>query len=149
MPRLFWNDEKIEELKRLVSEKENNSKIARILGTSEDAVKMKLSRMKIRKGNRGGKSKLEIENQKNNKTDLATRIRILQGEEIRTDKPYFSFPDEQIRRWLRKDGFVSFSKEVLGIALQNYQKEMLRNIMNHKRVCVVAGRARARASRLP
>ena len=138
MPRLFWNHDKTDALMRLASEGKTNLQIARILETSEPAIKMKLSREGIKKGRVGAKSNLERSVLE--AYDLATRIRILRGEEIRKDKPHFSFTDDQIKRWLEPDGFVIFAKELLGTDLQDYQVEMIRNIINRKRVCIVAGR---------
>ncbi len=138
MPRKFWSKGRVEALREFVERGKSVDYIAKFFGVSPSAVKMAMSRNKIYRRMRSGKTKLEKKRQSNQ--DLATRIRILRDEEIREDTPKFSFTDEQIKRWLEKDGFVLFAKELLGVELQNYQIEMMRNILNHKRVCIVAGR---------
>ena len=99
MPRLFWNIEKISTLQHLVSEGKTNLHIANIFGTSESAIKMKLSREGIKKGNVGAKSKLDNKIRIN--MNLVTRIRVLKGEEIRANNTEFGFSDDQIKRWLK------------------------------------------------
>lgn len=136
--RTLWTKDKLNAIEDLLSEGTSQKEIARQMGTTYGMVRKLIHQYKLQSKSQVGQSLMEKKNAKD--TDLATRIRILTGEEIRKDNPYFSFTDEQIGRWLEKDGFVLFAKELLNVELQEYQTEMLRKILNQKRVCIVAGR---------
>jgi hypothetical protein len=135
MARRLWTRDKLDVIERLLSDGKSYSDIAKEMGITEINLRFLISHYKLKPSGESQKKAI-----KRAKDDLATRIRILRGEEIRKDKPYFSFTDEQIAKWLERDGFVLFAKELLDVELQDYQIEMIRNILNHKRVCVVAGR---------
>jgi hypothetical protein len=133
-----WDNKEIDLIKEFLEFGKSIGFIASHFQTSSDNIRMVMSRngLKVKNNQSGAPSTLE----RRQKTDLATRIRMLLGEELLETKGEFSFSDEQIRRWIEPRGFILFAKEVLSIDLQDYQIEMIDNILNHKRVCIVAGR---------
>ena len=84
---------------------------------------------------------MKISELKASKNDLATRIRILRGEEVRKEEAHFGFNDEQVKQWFDgASGVDKFCKDVLGVELQEYQLEMVKLMQAHKRCCFVLGR---------
>lgn len=133
-----WTERELSLLKEFIEAGKSIDFIASHFQTTPENIRMVMSRngLKVKNSQSGAPSNLE----KHNKIDLVTRIRMLKGEEILLTEQKFSFTDEQIKRWLEQKGFIDFAKEVLNIELQDYQIEMIENILNHKRVCIVAGR---------
>lgn len=134
----YWTEKELNLLKEFLEADKSVDFIASHFQTTSQNVRMVMSRnnLKVKQSQVGAPSKFQREK----KEDLATRIRMLRGEELLLTKAQFSFTDEQIRKWIEPNGFILFAKEVLNIDLQDYQIEMIENILNHKRVCIVAGR---------
>lgn len=144
MPKRLWTPERLDKLRNLLREKISTKEIAEYFGVDESAIRQVMYREGIKRSNLGQhRSKLEKKHRekKDEKKDLATRIRILKGEELRKEEPQFGFSDEQLSRWLNgKNGCNLFCREVLGVELQDYQLEMVEKMINHKRCCFVMGR---------
>ena len=133
-----WTEKEISLLKEFLEAGKSVDFIASHFQTSPENIRMIMSRngLKVKNNQSGAPSKLQRER----KIDLATRIRMLLGEELLETEKVFCFSDEQIKKWLEPEGFVIFAKEVLGIDLQQYQIGFIKSILNSKRVCWVAGR---------
>lgn len=141
MKLLRWTPERLDKLRELLIQKKPTQEIAAYFGVDEFAIRQAMYRHKIKRGDRGAKSKLEGKHEEKVRTDLATRIRILKGEEKKEDTPHFGFTDDQIRRWLTEpQGYSLFCKEVLGVQLQDYQRQMFDLVLNYPRCCFVIGR---------
>jgi len=112
--------------------------IASHFQTSPQNIRMVMSRknLRVRENKSGAPSNL----QRKKSVDLATRIRMLKGEEVLITENKFLFTDEQIKSWLEPRGYITFAKEVLGVILQDYQIEIIEKVLNSKRTCIVAGR---------
>jgi phage terminase large subunit-like protein len=139
MPRRKWTRDRLNTIEQLLAKGKPYPEIAREMGTSQVNLRYLIHhyKLKSRGGNRG-KSIKKI------REDLATRIRILRGEEIRQTEPVFGFTDDQLRRWFPEehgiDALQTFCKEVLNIELQGYQLKMSGIMHNHRRSCFVLGR---------
>jgi len=149
-----WTPERIDKVRELVSEGIPDKEIARMFGVNPVALrkmrhvhKIPRTGVKLKNGKLTSQGKLEgalrdiYEEQK--KLDLATRIRILKGEEIRKTEPKYGFTDDQIERWIPSGGVKAcdlFCKEVLNVELQDYQLEMVDKMLNHKRCVFILGR---------
>ena len=134
-----WNEKEVSLIKEFLESGKSIDFIASHFQTSPDNIRMVMSRnsLKVKNSQSGAPSKLNREK----KIDLATRIRMLLGEELLETAREFAFTDEQIKKWLEPEGFILFAKEVLNIELQDYQIEFIKNLLNSKRACWVAGRA--------
>lgn len=133
-----WTDKEVSLIEEFLEADKSVDFIASHFQTTPENIRMIMSRndLKVKNSNSGAPSRLSREQ----KIDLATRIRMLKGEELLVTNKQFSFTDDQIKKWLEPRGFIAFAKEVLSIELQDYQIEMIENILGHKRVCIVAGR---------
>jgi len=131
-----WTVDRLDKLKELLSEGLSYREIAKAFGTTATNIGYTISKYRIKPMLKGKIKELRKESE-----DLATRIRILKGELIRTEPSHFAFTDEQIKRWLKGvRGCYLFCKQVLNVRLQRYQFGMIRNMIEHKRCCFVMGR---------
>lgn len=131
-----WTIDKIDKLNELLSQDLSREEISRMFGVSVNNLNFTIHKYKVETKNKG-----KIKEMKQTETDLATRIRILKGELLREEAPKFAFADDQIKRWLNGvEGCVLFCKEVLNVELQDYQVEMVKNMINHKRNVFLLGR---------
>jgi hypothetical protein len=136
---LRWTDKDIALVKEFLDSAKSVDFIASHFKTSPANIRMLMSRNKlyVKNSDSGAPSTLE----RMQEMDLATRIRMLRGEELLQTEKKFCFEDEQIKRWLEPKGYVIFAKEVLGIELQSYQIEAIEKMLSSKRFVWVAGRA--------
>lgn len=140
MPPARWSEKDIALIWEFLNSEKSVGFIASHFQTTEQNIRMVMSRNRLAvKQNKAGKpSTLE---RKNSSLDLATRIRILKGEELRIVPPKESFTEAQIQGWLSgSQGCNSFCQEVLGVELQPYQLEMIDKMLKHKRFVAVCGR---------
>ncbi|MFH1587141.1 MAG: hypothetical protein ABID38_04750 [Candidatus Diapherotrites archaeon] len=136
-----WTQANKDRFVELLKEGESLKEIAEYFGCSYSVIKWVKSKYKLSKRLVGGKKHRKIEELKASKKDLATRIRVLRGEEVRTQQAHFGFTDEQLKNWFKgTTGVDKFCKDVLGIELQDYQLEMVKLMLNHKRCVFVLGR---------
>lgn len=136
-----WTTEDIKLLKEFLANDKSVPFIAQHFGIKPTALRMFMSRRGIRvHDSKSGKPGDFIRN-RNKEIDLATRIRVLKGEELRQDAPRAFFTDEQIQTWISGvEGFSKFCKEVLSVEMQPYQLEMCEKMLNSRRCCFVMGR---------
>lgn len=131
-----WTKDKLNAIEELLSQGLKHGEIARQMGTSVSNLDFLIHYYRLKSA-----PKSKLKELKKKSSDLATRIRILRGELVRTEPSKFAFSDEQIRRWFNTvEGCSLFAKEVLGVELQDYQLEMVKNMIEHKRCCFVMGR---------
>lgn len=140
-----WTPQHLETIKSFVREGKGLDYIARSFETSISNVKVVCCRNGIRikdlrQHNLAG-APSGLERVRVALPDLATRIRILKGEQLRVALPKDAFSEEQLKSWLSgSPGCDQFCKEVLSVELQAYQLEMVDKMLKHKRFVAVCGR---------
>lgn len=136
-----WTPERIDKFRELLAEGKDLDYIAGYFGVSYAAVKQAKYFHKVKKLKPGKKNVQLKEAKALNKRDLASRIRVLKGEELRKEAPVFGFSDKQLRQWFDEtEGVDKFCKDVLRIELQPYQLQMVELMLSRKRCCFVLGR---------
>lgn len=77
--------------------------------------------------------------------DVATRIMELTGQQPKPQEPRTIIADETLLKWIEgNDGFIAFVEDMIiergeHVKLQDYQKEMSQNFLDHSRVVICAG----------
>ncbi|MFA6269008.1 MAG: hypothetical protein WCW13_03495 [archaeon] len=133
-----WTGERLDKFGELLEQGKSLQDVADYFGTSYDNIRQVKSTYKIGK-NLITKPKVTVKLLE--KSDLASRIRVLRGEEVRVDEAHFGFTDEQLQSWFSGvSGFVQFCLDVLKVELQDYQVRMAEMMIEHKRCCFVLGR---------
>ena len=140
--KINWTPERIRTLKEFVESGKPAEFIASHFRITPNNLRVNMKRFGISmKQKQTGKDGTLLQKKRKQAEDLATRIRILKGEEIRTTKATTYFKDEQIKPWLEGvEGCDRFCKEVLNVELQDYQLEIVHNLLNHKRCVNILGR---------
>ncbi len=135
-----WTKKEIKTIEQMLKEGKSVNYISTKFGITEENLRMIMSRnnLKVLVENRSGKSKLQSKREQ----DIATRIRILKGEEIRITEPLAKFTDEQLHKW--KNNTVEccdkFCRDVLNVELQDYQLLCIEKMLKTKRFVGVMGR---------
>jgi len=136
-----WTPERIDKFTELLSEGRGLEYVADYFGVSYHAVKQAKYFHKVKKLKPGKKHAKLKEAKALDKRDLASRIRVLKGEELRKEASAFGFSDKQVRRWFDgAEGVDKLCTDVLGIELQPYQLQMIKLMLSRKRCCFVLGR---------
>ena len=136
-----WTPERIDKFTELLSEGRSLEYVADYFGVSYTAAKQAKYFHKVKKLKPGKKNVQLKEVKELNRRDLASRIRVLKGEELRKEVPLFGFSDKQLKQWFDNvEGVDKFCKDVLGIELQPYQLKMVKLMLSRKRCCFVLGR---------
>ncbi len=131
--------EDLEFLKACIKENKSTAQISALLGINPNALRMRCSRagisLKNKSNYKGNTSQIA---KKSFKDNIAKRLAILQGLIPAEDvKKIIFFTDDQLKNWIgRPDVFIN---ELLGIELQEFQKEMFQLFMS-KRIAVAGGR---------
>lgn len=135
-----WDKGNKLKLEELLTQKLTTETIAGIFGISAGALRQQMSRQRLRKPKKG---EGQISRKRNvaMQEDIATRIRILLGEEVRHDRPSHYFSDAQLESWLSGiEGWNRFLEELFAEVPQQHQIDMLDMLLTHKRCCFVVGR---------
>lgn len=134
-----WTGERRDKLREMIAAGSKHADIAGYFGLSVNAIKIAATRFsKGWQKDTHAPSKLETAKKALSATDIATRLRVLQGLEIRQDRPKQIFSDQQLQAWI--SNYEMFIKEICNVELQDYQRKMLDLLRNKKRVCFVMGR---------
>jgi len=133
-----WTKEKLDGINQMIAEGIPQKQIAREFGTSLTNLRYIIHYYKLS----GSKSKSRLKDKR--EEDLATRIRILKGEEVRSGNPSHFFTDNEIQSWLWEKhgvkGCKRFCKDVLNVSLQPYQMKMVENMQKKPRALFCMGR---------
>ncbi|MFH1256980.1 MAG: hypothetical protein V1494_06860 [Candidatus Diapherotrites archaeon] len=137
-----WTPERIDKFSELLAEGKDLSYVADYFGVSYVAAKQAKYFHSLKDRLKPGRKNVKLKQAKElNKCDLATRIRVLRGEEVRKEEAVFGFSDDQLKEWFDgASGVAKFCQDVLGLELQPYQLEMIELMLSHKRCCFVLGR---------
>jgi|GEM_PF-3485398 len=140
-----WDKSSLEILRHLYIEKEESIEwIAHQLGRSPDAVKMKASRMGLKRPSHGDASSTTKIMRKHKATpqDIASRIASLLGEAPMIEVKVRPFTDQELLAFAQKDntGLAKFLNDLLSIELQDYQLEIARLLQGTRNLVAVTGR---------
>lgn len=137
-----WNKQKQKLIQEMLDDKKSDQYICKLLEITPVNLRQIIFRYDLKRPFKQVKGNPQILKKLHEKEDLATRIRILKGEEIRSSSALCNFTDEQLIRW--KDNTIEccdlFCEEVLGITLQPYQLNCIYDMIHNKRFVGVMGR---------
>lgn len=138
----IWTKEKIKTIEQMFESGKTKQFVASHFEVSPDALAMVMSRNQIYVKKKQSGKQSQYEHDRKHGKDLATRLRILKGEELRKDTGFCYFTDDQLMRW--KDNTWQccdrFCKEVLHVELQDYQLDCIDKMLKHKRFVGILGR---------
>jgi len=138
MHKKRWTPNELKLLKEFLEEDKSVGYIANHFQISTNNLRVVMHKNKLYFKSKETNKKKQLTIQQD---DLSTRIRILKGEEIRTTTATCFFTEEQIRPWLvGVEGCNQFCKDVLNVELQQYQLDIIDNMLHHKRCVNVLGR---------
>ncbi len=165
-----WTPDEEIVLNDLYLKGDSAASLALRFGVSENAVRRRLSRLGVKRGHgsRAAKEGHQTRARKRTeKQDIATRLRILLGEEVRQEIPREPFSDEELLSftrnkgeldrdairehllylprgvridWERLSGLNTFAREVLDVTLMAHQLAMGACVLNCPRSLLLAGR---------
>ena len=135
--------QRLENIKTLIADGKTQVEIAKILSLTGNNIRVIMHRYGLKalvKAPTGRQGKL-AELTKKQQDDLATRIRMLKGEELLVSKSTELFSDTQLGAWCNGvKGLNQFCIDVLDVQLQDYQLDMATKMLEHKRFVGLTGR---------
>jgi hypothetical protein len=133
-----WAKKEIETIKSFLNEGKSINYISKIFSTTEENLRMIMSRHKIRVENKSSRVPCKLARTKK-ENNIAVRLAVLQGlipaQDIKKD---VFFNDEQLKSWIGHPEV--FIEKLLNIQLQDFQKDVFNLFISYKRVAIAGGR---------
>jgi hypothetical protein len=138
---MSWTSAEVEILKEYYSQGKAVEFIAHELKRTPAAIKLKASRLGLRR-QRAGPDSATIQTLKRlSEKDIASRIASLLGEAPRLEVEAKVFSDDELMAFVDGiGGLTRFLKDLIGVELQNYQVEICEKLIGSRPLVCVTGR---------
>jgi hypothetical protein len=138
MQRRKWTRDKLNAIEQLLAEGKGYKDIADEMGTTEVNIRQVIHTYKLKsKSHRGAL----VKSREKKKRDIAHRLMVLQGLEVKKPEDVKPFTDEELLRWIKgARGCNRFCSDLVKVKMQPFQREMTEIALESRRACFVIGR---------